>query len=233
MAYNGPKSKNRRYKKKGGKDKQQDRRIRDLEKFVSKTIENKQVNYSITATSINSGGYTTSNFSQITAGPQDGVNFGDEARIGNTVTFMKQTWGLNFVGSSTDTFNQMRVLIVETVAGNNALALSDVLHYSNYATFGDNIFSSPYTTKTNTNKRYKVHYDKTFTLSGLPTKGGCSPTKTIKHVIKWPKGKVIQYQDASNSVPTNYRMNLFVISDSVSATHPTMSYNVRTTYKDA
>lgn len=222
--------------KKGGssKDKKQDKRIRDLEKFVLKTIENKQVNYSITATSMPSSGYATSNFMQLAAGAEDGSNYGDPARIGNTITLLNQKWSFNFVGSATDTFNQIRVLLVESKSGAQNLALDDVLQYSNYSVFGDNVFSSPYTTKSDTNKRYKIHMDKCFCISGMPTKGGVPPVNVIRKDISWGKhGKLVEYSGPGAVLPTNHKMNLLVISDSVSATHPTMSYSVRSTYKDA
>lgn len=216
------------------KDRKQDKRIKDLEKFVFKTIENKQVNYSITATSMSSSGYATSNFIQLETGAEDGANYGDAARIGNTITLMNQRWGFNFQGSSTDTYNQIRVLLVESKSGAQNITLDDVLHYSNYSVFGDLVFSSPYTTKSDTNKRYKVHMDKCFCLSGLPTKGGVPPVKVIKHNIKFGKhGKLLEYSGPGATLPTNHKMNLLVITDSVSASHPTMSYNVRSTYKDA
>lgn len=220
--------------KKSKKDRKQDQRISDLEEFVYKTIENKQVHYSINATNMSSTGYRTSNFIRLNVGAQDGSDFGDPARIGNTITLMNQKWGLNFQGSSTDTYNQIRVLIVESKAGNVELELSDVLQYSSYVTHGDNVFSSPYTTKNNTNRRYKVHMDKCFVLSGLATKGGAPPAKVIKHNIKFGRnGKTLEFDGPTSSNPSNFRMNLFVITDSVSATHPSMSYNVRSTYKDA
>ena len=208
--------------------------VKQLKKLVNKTIENKQVNYSITATSISSSGYATRNFISLAAGAEDGNNYGDSARVGNSITLMSQQFGFNIVGSSTDTFNQVRILLVESTEGSQDISISDVLRYGNYSTFGDNVFSSPYTTKSDTNKRYKVHMDKCFVLSGLATKGGCPPCKVIKHTIRYGKnGKVVSYPSASASLPTNHKVNLLIITDSVSATHPTMSYNVRSTYKDA
>lgn len=219
---------------KRSKDRRQDKRISDLEKFVKKTIENKQVNYSITATSMNSSGYATRNFIQLEKGAEDGANYGDPARIGNTITLMNQRFGFNFQGSSTDVYNQIRVLLVESTEGAQDIGLDDVLYYSNYSVFGDNVFSSPYTTKTDTNKRYKVHMDKVFTLSGMATKGGVPPAKAFSFNIKYGKsGKMVEYSGPGKVLPTNHKINLLVITDSVSATHPTMSYNVRSTYKDA
>lgn len=208
--------------------------VRQLKKLVNKTIENKQVNYSITSTSISSGGYATRNFLQLAVGAEDGNNYGDSARIGNSITLMSQQFGFNIIGSSTDTFNQVRLLLVESTEGSQDIGINDVLRYGNYGTFGDNVFSSPYTTKSDTNKRYKVHMDKVFVVSGLATKGGCPPCKVIRHTIRYGKnGKVVSYPNAAASLPTNHKINLLMITDSVSATHPSMSYNVRSTFKDA
>ena len=232
MPSKGNNNKNqKRFKK--SKDSKQDKRLTKLESFVYKTIENKQVNYSITATSMSSAGYATRNFVQLEKGPEDGAQYGDPARIGNTITLMTQSFGFNFQGSPTDTYNQIRVLLVESINGNQDIGLDDVLYYPNYSVFGDNVFSSPYTTKTSTNKRYKVHMDKCFTISGMATKGGVPPTKTFRHNIRYKHGKLLEYDGPGKSLPTNHKINLLVITDSVSATHPSMSYNVRSTYKDA
>ena len=215
------------------KDKKQDGRIKKLESMVYKTIENKQVNYTDVGRSITTGSYNTGGFLSLSVGAEDGVNLGDPARIGNSVTLMNQKFNFNFIGSSTDTFNQMRLLIVESMDGNQALSIGDVLQYSSYALYGDLVFCSPYTTKTATNRKYKIHMDKSFILSGLATKGGVPPAKVIKHTIRWKQGKVLEYNGVGAVSPNNHRISLIVISDSASATHPSMSYAARATYKDA
>lgn len=223
----------RRYKKKVRKDKKQDGRIKKLESMVYKTLENKQVNYSDVSRSITTASYQTGGFLSLSVGAEDGVNLGDPARIGNSVTLMNQKFNFNFIGSSTDTFNQMRLLIVESMDGNQALGIGDVLQYPSYALYGSLVFASPYTTKTATNRKYKIHMDKTFILSGLATKGGVPPAKVIKHNIRWKNGKVLEYNGVGAVSPNNHRISIIVISDSASATHPTMSYAARATYKDA
>ena len=224
----------RRFVKKRSKDKKQDNRIKTLEKFIFKTIENKQVNYAAMPAGVSSGGSTIKDFLKLATGAEDGADYGDAARIGNTITLMNQRFGFNFIGSSTDTFNQFRVILVESVDGNQDLVMSDVLLYHSWGLHGDNVFSSPYTTKSNTNKRYKIHMDKCFTVSGLATKGGIPPAKVLVHKIRYGKtGKLVEYNGPGQTLPINHKINLLVISDSVSAAHPTMSYNVRRTYKDA
>lgn len=207
---------------------------KENKKFIQKTIEMKQVNYQQSSISITSGGFSAGSFSQMSTGAEDGTVLGSASRIGNSITLMRQQVCLNLQGSSTDTYNQMRCIIAESVDGNQNLQLSDILEYPSYVLYGATVFCSPYTTKSSTNKRYKIHYDKTFVLSGLPTKGGVPPVKVIKHSVRYGKsGKELEYAGAGNLNPNNHRLTVFLISDSVSASHPTLHYAVRTSYKDA
>lgn len=206
---------------------------KQVKKMVNKTIENKQVNYVDTNRSITTASYNTGGFLSTSVGAEDGTTLGSAARIGNSITLMSQKFNFNFIASSTDTFNQMRLLLVESMDGNQALSIGDILQYGSYALYGGLVFASPYTTKTATNRRYKIHMDKSFTISGLPSKGGVSPVKIIKHTIKWKNGKVLEYDGTGAVSPNNHRISLIVISDSASATHPSMSYSARATYKDA
>ena len=219
--------------KKRSQDAKQNSRIKKLESLVLKTMENKQVNYHATNQSITSAGYETGSFLRTATGAQDGTNLGDPARIGNSITLMNQKVCMNFTASATDTYNQIRVLLVESKDGNAPLSLNDVLEYGSYTLYGSLVFASPYTTKTNTNRRYKVHMDKSFVLSGLPTKGGAPPSKVIKHNIKYNNGKVIEYEGPGAVNPTNHRLTMLIISDSVSASHPILDYSTRSTFKDA
>ena len=206
---------------------------KENKKFLQKTIEMKQVNYNSAALSITTSGLTASSFSQIATGAEDGSTLGSAARIGNSITLLKQQCCMNIQADGSDTYNQFRVLIVESMDGNQPLVLSDVLEYGNYTVYGPLVFASPYTTKTSTNKRYKVHYDKSFELSALPTKGG-KASKVIKHTVKYGKsGKELEYAGAGNLNPNNHRLTLMWISDSVSGPHPGLHYSVRTSYKDA
>ena len=153
---------------KGRKDRKQDDRIKELENFVYKTIENKQVNTLNSNLSIPSTGVRDGQFLSVAQGVSDGVQSGDPARIGNTITLMNQRFNFTFNQNPTgiiDDWNRMRVLIVEALDGNQILVASDVLQYADYALYGNLIFSSPYTTKTTTNRRYRVCMDKTFELN--------------------------------------------------------------------
>jgi len=230
----------KQFKRKVRKDKKQDKRIKSLEKFVYKTIENKQVDYGYqdTGRTVSTSGDQRSQFLGVATGAQDGSAINDPARVGNSISLMRQQISLTFEQSSdatitADDYNRMRVIIAESTEGNENLELSDVLEYSNYGTHGGLVFSSPYTTKTSTNKRYKIHSDMTFELN----KNATSATKIIKKVIKFREGgspgKVVSFADATAQYPTNHRLNIMCISDSSVAPHPRWFYNVRSTYKDA
>lgn len=214
-------------------DSKQNSRIKKLESLVLKTIENKQVNYHANSQSISTGGFNAGSFLALTCGAEDGASLGDPARIGNTITLMNQRFNMNFTASSTDSYNQIRVLLVESLDGNEPISMTDVLQYGSYTLYGNLVFASPYTTKTNTNRRYKVHMDKSFIISGLATKGGVPPAKVIKHNIKYKDGKLVEYEGPGNVNPTNHRITLLAVSDSVTATHPQLDYSSRSTYKDA
>lgn len=208
--------------------------VKQLKKFVNKTIEMKQVNYAqSTPQVLTTAGVTQSSFLQIATGAEDGTVLGSTARVGNSVTLMKQQVHINLAASATDVYNQFRVIICESLDGNQPLTLPDVLQYGVYATYGLNVFSSPYTTKTTTNRRYKIHMDKYFELSGFPTKGG-KGSKIINQTIRYGKtGKVLDYAGAGSLNPNNHRLTILLISDSAVSDHPSFVYSVRSSYKDA
>ena len=223
----------RKFRKRRSTDAKQNKRIKSLENMVYKTLENKQINYNnnlnITSTGVNDNA-----FLQVRVGPDDGVAQGDTARIGNSITLLRQQYRFNFLGLNPDTagdrWNQLRVIIAEPLDGNQPLVLSDLLQYSSYAIYGGLVFASPYTTKTNTNRRYKIHMDKAFELNAT-AKGA---TRIIKHDVKWKNGKVVEFAGpGTEQIPTNHNMTIVFISDSGTVLHPSCQYSVRSTYKDA
>lgn len=210
-------------------DKKQTSRIKELEDFVYKTIENKQVNYDVTNQNITSSGYNNYGFLKVGTGTEDGAAYGDRARIGNDITLMRQVFNMNIsLRNPADNFNQVRVIIAEALEGTQLLTIGNVLKYSDYSVHGNLIFASPYTTKTQTNQRYKIHYDKHFVLTPYQT-----TARNVKHTIKYKGGKVINFDGPTVDFPTNHRMNVWVLGDSTSAQHPRLDLAVRSTYKDA
>lgn len=209
-------------------DKKQTKRIKELEQFVYKTIENKQINYQASNSNVTTTPVWQASFLRPRQGVRDGTGIDSLSRLGNSVTLMRQQLNFNFkMRTPSDEFNQMRLIICESTEGATSLVLTDILEYGDYALFGDMVFNSPYTTKTTTNRRYKIHADKKWTLTATH-----KPAVQINHVVKYKGGKVINF-DGDDSVPTNHRLQFFVISDSGAVQHPRMDYSVRSTYKDA
>ncbi len=225
--------------KKFRKDAKQDKRIKSLEKFVYKTVENKQTNSGAGSAvpdlprSLSTAGDVRGQFFNVAVGAEDGNAPGSTARIGNTVTLMEQLVSMTFVQSTTDSYNRVRVIIAESVDGNQSLALSDILQFSNWGTYGHMVFSSPYTTKANTNKRYKIHMDSCFELNNQATTAVKLFKKRIKYRQGGSPGKLLDFSSGLDSYSSNHRLTIMCISDSESAPHPLWSYNVRSTYKDA
>ena len=219
----------RKFKKRT--DAKQNKRIKALESMVMKTIENKQINYSNVALGISSSGVVDNAFLQVRVGPDDGAAQGDTARIGNSITLLRQQYRFHFEGltAATEGWNNMRCIIAEPLDGNQPLVLADVLLYSNYTTHADLVFASPYTTKTATNRRYKIHMDKSFVLNQYK-----DISRVIKFDVKWKNGKLVEFAGpGTEQIPTNHNMSIMFISDSTAAAHPSVSYSVRSTYKDA
>lgn len=216
-------------------DAKQNQRLKKLENMLYKTVENKQVEYKNSGLAISSGGVRDGSFLQLTQGVADGTPIGGlttGARIGNSITLMRQQFNIDITQNGNvapiDDWNRMRILVVEAIDGNQPILIGDVLQYPSYALDGDLVFASPYTTKTTTNRRYKVCMDKTIELN-YRAKGA---SRVLKYIKNWKNGKVVEFDDNS-AVPTNHQMTLLFVSDSAALPHPQASYSVRSTYKDA
>lgn len=210
-------------------DKKQTKRIKQLENFVYKTIENKQSNYEVTNQNIISSGYNNYAFLKLGVGAEDGAAYGDPARIGNSITLMKQAFNMNIsLRDVPDDFNQVRIIIAEVLEGTVLLDKANVLEYSDFSVYGNLIFTSPYTTKTSTNQRYKIHFDKHIVLNPYQ-----KTAVNIKHTCRWKNGKVVDFDGTSVDFPVNHRMNIWVLGDSTSVAHPRLDLAVRSIYKDA
>ncbi len=200
-----------------------------VKKMVNKTIENKQVNFVKAATFVSTTGYDaviTGDLIQpfLSQGAQDGTTTSaSAARIGNSITLMRTKLKFNFDAAATsENYNKFRVIVVESTDGAQPISLSDVLFN------GALPFSSMYTTKSGTNKRYKILCDKIFECNRYG-KG----SKQLALSLKYGKtGRVINY-NGSSSAPIDYSINVLVISDSTVAPHPSFEYTLRHTYKDA
>lgn len=204
-----------------------------VKKLVTKTIEKRTVDYSSVGNAISTAGWHDKNFFAVTQGNTDGGDWPAQSRAGNAVTLMTEKFCFQFRGPGTTGVNEsnniLRIMIVESTEGNQALALSDILKYSNQTTHGHLVFNSPYQTKTATNKRYKVHYDKVVKMNYYSS----SFYQTLTAVIKHGKtGRVVNFDDNAQE-PTDYNLNVFVISDSAAAQHPIMDIAYRGVFRDA
>jgi len=198
-------------------------------RLVNKTMENKQVAALRPTIFVTSAGYdaqTVGDTIQPTMrqGTEDGSQtVGSSARIGNSMTIMRTGFRFLFdVASTSETYNKFRLIIVESTEGNNAINAVDVLESPTQP------LTSLYTTKTNTNKRYKIWLDKVFEVNR--NAHGSKFIEFVKHYGK--TGRVVDYSGTVET-PTNYNLNIFCFSDSTVAPHPSMEYCLRHTYKDA
>jgi len=198
-------------------------------KMINKTIENKQVNALRPPIFVTTAGYDAQVVGDtiqptMRQGPEDGdQTVGSSSRIGNSITLMRTAIDFVFdVAVSTEPYNKFRIVVVESTEGNQAISAVDIFENPTSP------FISQYTTKTNANKRYKILFDKKFTVAT-----GFNGAKFLKMVKKYGKtGRVVDYS-GSPETPTNYNINILCWSDSTVAPHPQLSYTLRHTYKDA
>lgn len=206
---------------------------KQVKKLVTKTIEKRTVDYSSVGNSISTAPWTNTNFFAVKQGNTDGGGWPAESRAGNAVTLLKEKFYFQLRGPGTTGINEsnniIRILIVESTEGNQTLSLSDVLKYSNQTTHGHLVFNSPYQTKTATNKRYKVRYDKVVRLNYYSSSHYQTLTALVNH---GKTGRVVNFDDNSQT-PTDYNLNVFVLSDSAAAQHPIMDFAYRGVFMDA
>ena len=222
------------------KDKKQDVRIKSLENFVYKTIENKQQNFHQEDLVITDIGQEYRPNLLITTGVDDGEGRPSAARIGNSITLMNQRFNFEVrVPKNTIQGQTCRLIVVESVDGAEDLTWEDILEYwkaqSGTATGTERqTYTSHYTTKSSVNKRYKIHMDKImFFTEGQNQRN--SYRLNIKYGSKRNPGKVVDYPggDLENQ-PVNHKLTIMAVSDNLTtAEQPRLSYSVRSTYKDA
>jgi hypothetical protein len=207
--------------------------VKNLKKMVNKTIENKQQTYNsgsaLYITDIPLYQRPTLNMTQ---GAADGDNRPSASRIGNSITLMRTQLNLQVRQSTSGLTNTVfRILVVESVNGKEDITIDDVLQAGGGALVGtdQNAYTSCYTTKTDTNKRYKLHYDKVVNLSTY--KGGFFSKKLNLRYGK--TGRVINY-DGNNPTPTDYSLQIIAVGEQLTVgVAPILTYSMRSTYKDA
>lgn len=225
----------KKFKKKARKNRSTANKALSLAKqnrdMLNKTIENKQVNASQSEIFVSNGGYDANSLGVLiqpflSQGVQDGDSTSSSnARVGNSITLLRTQVKFNFdVSATSETYNKFRVIVAESAEGAQTLTLSDILHNPTAPL----CFSSQYTTKTSTNKRYNRKLDRVFEVNR--NRNG---SKQITLNINYGKtGRVVNY-DGNSATPTDFKLSILAISDSSVAPHPTMSYTLRHIYKDA
>jgi hypothetical protein len=225
--------KRRRRRLGGGTAKRALTLAKQVKKMVNKTIERSTVDWDSVGNGVGTAGWTTNNLFAVTQGNTDGGNYPANARSGNAVTLMKEKFYFQLRGPGTTGVNEsnniIRIIIAESTEGNQQLQLSDILKYSNQTTHGHLVFTSPYQTKTDTNKRYKVHYDKVVKLNYYSSSFYRSLTPVIKH---GKTGRVVNFNNNAPA-PTDYNLTVWVISDSAAAQHPVLDFAYRGVFRDA
>jgi len=205
--------------------------VRNLKAMVNKTIENKQQTVNSEINAVRDFPMARHPTLLLTQGAADGDDRPSAARIGNSVTLMRTQLNLSLKISTGVTNCRCRLIVVESVNGNEQLDMDDVLQAGGGAISGtdDTTYISQYTTKTGTNKRYKLHYDKVVNLS---TYDRAFFIKKLN--IRYGKsGRVINY-DGNSSAPTDYNLQIFAIADqTLLAAAPNLAYSMRSVYKDA
>ena len=206
---------------------------KQVKKMVHKTIERKTVDYSQVGNAVSTAGWNTYQLFATTQGTTDGGTRPAASRTGNAVTLMKEKFYFQLRGPGTTGVNEsnniVRIIIAESTEGNQILNLGDILKYSDQVTHGHLVFNSPYQTKTSTNKRYKVHYDRCIKMNYYSS----SFYQSLTHVINHGKtGRVVNFND-NVSTPTDYNITVWVISDSAAAQHPVLDFAYRGVFRDA
>ena len=205
--------------------------VASLKKMVNKTIENKQQTYNSTLSNIMDFPLAQRPTLLLSQGVADGDDRPSASRIGNSVTLMRTQLNLSVKLPTGVTNARCRVIVVESVNGKEDIDMDDVLQAGGGAIAGtdDNAYTSCYTTKTDTNKRYKIHFDKVINLSTYDR-----AFYTKKLVLRYGKtGRVINY-NGNNNNPTDYSLQILAVGDqTLVAASPKLAYSMRSTYKDA
>ena len=221
------KFKKRKAKTRDGK---QDQRLKALEQTVFQSLERKTKTTNSGVWHVDEDGQIISNANSTFLQLEKGT--GATQMIGNKINLLNQTiyFNLHSPDPVADQWNKFRMLVVEPKEATETLGLSDVLEYMKSATVSaETAMCSPYTTKTSSGKRYKIHYDRCFEINN----SNHSYTGKIK--IKYGKnGKVVNFPQVSGlNNPTDHNLHIMMFSDSSVAPHLGVAINVRSNFYDA
>ena len=215
----------------GKKLKNVDLKIKNLQKFVDKTIEKKSSDFWMTS----AGGDTISTgynrYLAVFRTPE-AESAADGGRIADKVTLMSQRILGNLSMPTTgEDYVRVRLIIVENVGFDSAsdIELTDVLEYGDYAVNGNRVFSSPYKRVADNSKKYRRLFDKVYHM----TKQN-KPYVNFQYTRNYGKtGRVVNFAGSADTIPVDLRLAIFVISDSAVTPHPRLEAMTRNVYRDA
>lgn len=208
-------------------------RIKRVESLIRKTIENKYSDHP--ATTLNGNQiYAASPVTELAFLRMTGTGADNNQRIGDKITLMSQRFMMNLKKGATPNLDQrVRILIVENLGYDNAtdLDVPDVLEYGDWATANQTILTSPYKLGADATKRYRVMFDKVYSLTNDRPYVKIDVTK--RYGTKSNPGKVCSYELPVSDFPNNHRINVFAISDYATGSFPpTITILTRSRYKD-
>lgn len=155
------------------------------------------------------------------------------SRIGNTVNlrsvnikfyvaFPKTSDGVCILGNAG---TQCRVIIADNLSDNTSLVASDILQTTSYG------ITSPYKNAVGLGKRYKIHFDKKFTLTTD------KPDKEFQFNMKLPKsGRIVHFNKNVDTNPSDLNLSIIYLATDIGPTspnQPVMKYYVKSRFTDA
>lgn len=206
-------------------------RVKRVENIINKTIEKKHTDWLATTVDGDEITNTTPVNKAAFFRIQD-TGAGESKRIGNKVNLLSQRFQCNLVkGGPGDKI--VRVLIVNNPNYESSATLDpqDVLEYWQWSTDGFQIFTSPYKIGADASKKYKVLYDRTFSLTDD------KPYYTIDFMKKYgtvkSPGKVVNFELDTSDFPNDHRVSMFALTDHTGSTNaPRITMFARNKYID-
>ena len=155
------------------------------------------------------------------------------SRIGNTVNL--RSVNIKFYAALPKTSDgvcilsnagtQCRVIIADNLSDNTSLVASDILQTPSYG------ITSTYKNSVGLGKRYKVYFDKKFTLTTD------KPDKEFSFNMKLPKsGRVVHFNKNVDTNPSDLNLSMIYLATDIGPTspnQPVMKYFVKSRFTDA
>lgn len=207
-------------------------RVSRVESIIKKTLEKKYSDYRPTAVDgdpiTNAASLDKAAFFRIAD-----VGAGESKRVGNKVTLLSQRFMMNLVkGGPGDKIVRILVVNNPNYESSATITKDDVLQFGNWAADEFGVFTSPYQMNVDASKKYKVLYDKTFSLTDIRPYVKIDFMK--KYGTKTSPGKVCDFEFDTSDFPTNHRVSVFAITDHTSGTNaPRVHILCRNKYIDA